>query len=224
MSGAGDIYQDLAFPSAPSDRPYTFINMVATIDGKTVSGHRGEDVLDLGSDADHLLMRRIQDQADGVFIGATTLRAADKRWDPKTRFRVVASNSGDVDYGLPYFQGGGQGYIATSEASTFKTEKGVERLEAGKDKLDLVLLLKKLRDLGSERLLCFGGSELNGQLLTLDLIDELFLTISPKVKLGRDVPTYAGGEPLPRDHMLDFDLKESHTVGNDVFLRYRRHA
>jgi riboflavin biosynthesis pyrimidine reductase len=222
MSDIANIYQDLNLTPTPKDRPYVVINMVTTIDGKTVSGQRGDDVKDLGSDNDHTLMRRIQDQVDAVVIGAGTFRASDKTWDPKTKFRVVVSNTGGFDYGVPYFQGKGRAFVACSQASNVLTAQGVERLEAGKEKVDPATLLKKLREMGSERLLCFGGSELNAQFLASDLVDELFLTISPKVKLGRDLPTYAGGEPLPRDHMLLFDIKESHTIGNEVFLRYRR--
>jgi riboflavin biosynthesis pyrimidine reductase len=216
------IYNALNFPEPPPDRPYTFINMVATIDGKTTSGNRGEDVKDLGGPGDHVLMRRIEDQADGVLIGATTLRATDTRWDPGTKFRVVVSNRGDFDYGRPFFHGNGQGYVACSESATFQPEEGVDKLIVGKDKVDPALLLKELRKLGSRHVLCFGGSELNAQLLTQDLVDELFLTIAPKIKLGRETPTYAGGEPLARDLMLHFQLAESHTVGDEVFLRYRR--
>jgi len=217
------IYRSLDFPAAPEDRPYTFINMVATIDGKTISGHRGEDVQDLGSQADHTLMRRIQDQADAVMVGATTLRAADARWNPGTAFRVVVSNSGHLPYRVPYFQGGGKAFVASAENAKFPDpDIGVRKLIAGKDRVDLVLVLKKLREMGSERLLCFGGSELNAQMLEKDLVDELFLTITPKIKLGRALPTYAGGDPLPRDKMQNYGLLESHTVGNDVFLRYKR--
>jgi len=217
-----DIYNDLAFPEPPQTRPYTYIDMITTIDGKTISGYRGEDVLDLGSKLDHQLMRKIQDQSDAVMVGATTLRAADKKWNPGTKFRIVVSNRGDFDYGLPYFQGGGKAYVACSEASQPKVEQGVERLIAGKDKVDVVQLLKQLRQMGVRHLFCLGGSELNAQLLAADLVDELFLTIAPRIKLGRDLPTYAGGEPLTREQMLTFDIKESHTVGNEVFLRYRR--
>lgn len=222
MNDASNIYASLDFGEPHDHRPYTFINMVTTIDGKTVSGNRGDDVLDLGGQADHTLMRRIQDQADGVLVGATTLRAADKRWNPNTPFRIVVSNRGEFDYSLPYFQGGGKAYVACSEPSACQPEKGVQRLVAGNDKVDVTQLLQKLKQLGVHRLLCFGGSELNAQLLENDLIDELFLTIAPKIKLGREVPTYAGGEPLPRDHMLRYHLKEFHTVGDEVFLRYTR--
>ena len=79
-----------------------------------------------------------------------------------------------------------------------------------------------LREKGVERLYVLGGSDLNGQLLGADLVDELFLTVAPKVRLGDDLPTYAGGEALPRSDLLDFTLVESHVVQDEVFLRYRR--
>lgn len=222
MSSAGNIYQHLQFPEAPADRPYVYIDMVATIDGKTVSGNRGDDVMDLGSNVDHALMRRIQDQSDAAMVGATTLRAADAMWDPKTAFRVVVSNSGQFDYRRPFFSSGGQAFVACSESSKVEVTNGVHRLEAGKDQVDFRSLLAKLREMGARHLLCFGGSELNAQMLSQDLVDELFLTIAPKVKLGRDLPTYAGGDPLPREHLLNFNLLEHHVVGDDVFLRYKR--
>lgn len=219
MSG---VYDDLSFPPAPKDRPYAFINMVATIDGKTVSGTRAEDVLDLGSKADHATMRQIQDEADAVIVGATTLRAASPRWDPKTRFRIVVSNRGGFDYSRPFFQGEGKAFVACAVSSEVAPEEGVERLEAGSSVVDLIAMFKRLKAMGVEKLLCFGGSELNAQLLALDLIDEIFLTIAPKVKLGRETPTFAGGLPLPREKMLQFDLASNRSNGNEVFLRYRR--
>ena len=53
-----DFYQDLKYPEPPNDRPYVVINMVTTIDGKIITGERGEPVHDLGSATDHAMMRR----------------------------------------------------------------------------------------------------------------------------------------------------------------------
>src|SRR5258705_4285798 len=108
--------------------------MVATIDGKTVSGDRGDDVVDLGSKVDHVLMRRIEDQADAVLVGATTLRAADKKWDPKTAIRAVVSNRGQFDYSLPFFQGEGKAFVACSEYAECKVDQGVQKIVAGKER------------------------------------------------------------------------------------------
>ncbi|MFN3962547.1 MAG: dihydrofolate reductase family protein, partial [Fimbriimonadaceae bacterium] len=67
-----------------------------------------------------------------------------------------------------------------------------------------------------------GGSEINAEFLRRDLVDELFLTLAPKIRLGRDLPTYAGGDPLPPGHLMNFDLLSCQPIENEVFLRYRR--
>ena len=54
------LYEELDFPQPPEARPYTVINMVATVDGKTLIAERGTTAKGLGSGTDQLLMRRIQ--------------------------------------------------------------------------------------------------------------------------------------------------------------------
>lgn len=216
-----EIYRDLALAPGFNRRPYTLIDMVATIDGKILSGDRNDPVVDLGSPLDHALMKRIAAQADAVMLGAQTLRTTLASWDPGTAIRVVVTQSGRLPYESKFF-GGGRAYVATSNSAKVDPPAGVEVLRSGEQRADLSAILQQVRDRGAERLLVLGGSELNAQLLSEDLVDELFLTIAPKVKLGRDVPTYADGEALPRKGLLRFQIVESHVVGDEVFLRYRR--
>ena len=63
---------------------------------------------------------------------------------------------------------------------------------------------------------------MNAQLLEANLVDELFVTIAPKVKLGRDVPTYADGNALSRENLQRYHLIENHAIGDEIFIRYRR--
>ncbi|HWD40618.1 MAG TPA: dihydrofolate reductase family protein [Fimbriimonas sp.] len=214
------MYADLNFPEPTGDRPYVYIDMVATIDGKTLSGDRDESVSDLGSQVDHQLMRRLEAASDAVMIGAGTLRATQKTWSPRTAKRIVVSNSGEIPLDAAFLHE--EAYVATSEESDFDLPASIHRLRAGKSKVDFVLLLAKLKSVGVSKLLVLGGSELNAGLLRQNLVDELFLTIAPKIKLGRDVPTYAGGDPLPRGLIQRFELVEHHAVGNELFIRYRR--
>ncbi|HZH97458.1 MAG TPA: DsbA family protein [Fimbriimonadaceae bacterium] len=210
------IYTDLTFPDAPSDRPYCFINMVCTIDGKTVTGARDEPVHDLGSRLDHELMRRIEEAADAIMLGAGSLRATPKLWYPKDKIRIVVTRSGDLPYQSRFFTDAPEkAYICGPEQVRFP--EPTQRLQE-----DLAECLRTLRDMGVQRLLVEGGSELNAELLRRDLVDELFLTLAPKIKLGRDIATYAGGEPLGRGEVQRYELIESHRVGDEMFLRYRR--
>ena len=205
-------YEDVVFEPAPADRPTVYVNMVATIDGKTVSGERDEDVMDLGSKVDHRAMANLDRAGDAVLIGARTLRASPRSWRPRARVTLVVTASGDLPVDARYLEG--ESYVITN--GDFKT--ALPKLPLG----GWPSVLRRLRGMGIERLYVLGGSELNGQLLGEDLVDELFLTVAPKVRLGTDLPTYAGGEPLPRGGLLDFQLIESHVVEDEAFLRYRR--
>jgi len=204
---ARDIYASLSFPPAPADRPYVFINMASTIDGKILTGERDESVHDLGSATDHELMRRIERRAHAVLIGAQTLRASPLKWNPQAPVRIVLSKSGDVPKDAQFLSGGESHIAGPNGDLPFS---------------DLADLLRQLRHQGIERLLILGGSEINAQFLHAGLVDELFLTLAPKIKLGRDVPTYADGESLPRALVQNYNLVEHHVVHNEIFLRYRR--
>jgi 2,5-diamino-6-(ribosylamino)-4(3H)-pyrimidinone 5'-phosphate reductase len=195
--------------------------MITTIDGKTVSGARDESVVDLGSATDHAAMRQLESLADAVMVGASTLRSTGPVWNPRSKIRVVVTAHGNVPFDSAFLSQG-EPYLAVPADAKIQTPPNVGALKAGSGTVDFVSLFQKLRSMGVRTLLVLGGSELNGQILHLDLVDELFLTMAPKIKLGRDLPTYAGGEPLDGKKLLSFGLMEHHVVGSELFLRYRR--
>lgn len=212
-----EVYRDLDFPLAPDHRPYVFINMVATIDGKILSGERDEPVVDLGSKTDHALMKRIEASADAVMVGAQTLRAAKKSWNPGSPIRIVVTRSGDLPWDSCFFAGKS---IVASPGAPDSSDDGVERL-GFKDVGDL---LARLKARGLRKLLVMGGSSLNAQLFEAGLVDEIFLTITPKIRLGRDVPTIADGNALPRQSIQNYLIVEERRIGDELFVRYRRNS
>lgn len=216
------VYPHLVFGEPKKNRPYVVMNMVSTIDGKTVSGERNEPVTDIGSETDHATMRQIEDASDAVMVGAGSLRATEKIWYPKGLTRIVVTGSGNVPSRKRFFSEG-RAIVATTEQGAKNVPEDAETITCGSQNLNMTELLQTLRNkYGIERLLVEGGSELNASLLEKDLVDELFLTIAPKIKLGREVPTYAGGQPLSREAMLEFKLVSSNTVGDEIYMRYRR--
>lgn len=218
---AEPVYASLEFPPAPPERPYVFVNMVTTIDGKILSGKRDEPVADLGSPTDHATMRRIEEAAAAVLIGAGSLRATPGLWYPARLKRYVATESGRVDAGSRFFTvAPEQAWVVAPGGATVPGGLQCVRSAGAVDWPDVLRTMRT--DHLVERLLVEGGSELNAALLGLDLVDELFWTVAPKVKLGRDVPTYADGEPLPRGSLLDFKLLSIHQVVDELYLRYRR--
>ena len=70
-------------------------------------------------------------------------------------------------------------------------------------------------------MLCEGGSELNGALFRAGLVNELHLTICPKIFGGRDAPTIADGPRVLKlaDATL-LRLRSMKPVGDELFLVY----
>lgn len=213
------VYERIEFPAPPSQRPYVFLNMVCTIDGKSVSGDRSEHVWDLGSQADHQALRDLESHADAVMIGAQTLRATPRLWYENRLWKIVATQSGDLPWSSRFFTDDPSRAIVLyfgetpacphAQTSLWKFEKLAEALTALRNKLNVRYLVLE------------GGSELNAVMLSQGFVDEVFLTIAPKIKLGRETPTIAGGTPLPREAMLLFQLIDHTAVEDEVFLRYR---
>lgn len=86
-------------------------------------------------------------------------------------------------------------------------------------RVDLTELLAKLRGEGVRALLCEGGPRLYASLEAAGLVDELFLTIAPKLSGGEHAPRIVEGElPAVAELELLWLLEED----GELFARYRR--
>ncbi len=197
--------------------------MVSTIDGKILSGERNEGVMDLGSSTDHQAMRDLESHADAVLIGGATLRATKGIWYPNRLLKIVMTNSGNLPLNSRFFTDDpSRAVVIAPLESTFELPSGIHRINLVQENPLQRMLADLRRDFGVERLLIEGGSETNASFFHEDLIDEIFLTVAASIKLGREVPTIAGGRPLPRGALLKFKLIQNQAVGDEVFLRYQR--
>ena len=71
---------------------------------------------------------------------------------------------------------------------------------------------------GIALVMCEGGSVLAGALLREGLVDELFLSVAPKLAAGTG-PTVVTSPPL--EPPADGQLVTAHEAGGHLFLRYR---
>lgn len=198
------------------------MNMVSTLDGKT-EVERGTPVVGMGSKMDQAVMHQLEAHADAILVGAGTLRATPRFNWPETAMRLVLSRYGQLDPKHDFFERGpkGRSFALLREGQSTPPALPVLRTKNKKEWLpDLLATLRA--DHQIERLLVEGGSEINAIFLGADLVDEVFLTLAPKVRLGRDLATVAGGDPLPGRTMHDFELHATHQEGSELFLRYRR--
>lgn len=215
------VYSDLGDRPTFADRPWVAINMVSTIDGKILTGDRDENVMDLGSKTDHATMRFIELAHDAVMIGAGSLRATVGLWYPKNLRRFVVSLSGNLDYNSRFFQDSlDRAVVICGSSSPVPAE--IQKLVV-QDPIDWKSVLSRMKkEFQVDTLLVEGGSELNASLLRADLVDELFLTIAPKIRLGSDIPTIADGKAFSRAEITNFKLVSCTPIADEVFLRYRR--
>lgn len=110
-------------------------------------------------------------------------------------------------------------------AGTMRAERysGLEKrlivVESGPDgRVDLVALLRSLRQGGVRALLCEGGPTLYGALQAAGLVDELFLTIAPKLAGGGAPRIIEGTLPEVTELQLAWLLEQD----GELFARYRR--
>lgn len=216
---------------AGGERPFVFVNMIATVDGRATLGGRTQV---LGSDADLEMLLELRTLADAVLIGSGTLRAegyARLVGAPARRERRVAtglaadpvavllSRGLDLPWEAGLFAAPEQPVViyTGSDADLPATAAPVEvvRLESPTPEA----ALRHLRaERGVRALLCEGGPTLNRPLLAAGLVDELFLTLSPQLT-GDDeaLAIVAGGmlEPPVR-----VDLQWVLEAGGELFLRY----
>jgi riboflavin biosynthesis pyrimidine reductase len=83
---------------------------------------------------------------------------------------------------------------------------------------DPAAALRDLRARGIRALLCEGGPTLNRALLAADLVDELFLTVSPLLTGNNDAPRIVEGDDLPNPARLRLAWVLNHD--DELYLRY----
>jgi riboflavin-specific deaminase-like protein len=218
---------------APADRPFVFVNMISTVDGR--AGRDGRSAT-IGSEADLELLLELRTKADAVLIGTGTLRAEGydrlvKRAERRARRRaagltedplaVILSRRFDVPWEAGLFQAPEQPVLVYTHADAgvppeLPAPVEVVRLEVA----GLTEMLADLRARGVRALLNEGGPTLHGALWAAGMVDELFLTIAPLVTGDADEPNIVEGGRLPGAEELE--LVSVDRVGSEVFLRYGR--
>ena len=213
---------------APADRPFVYLNMVASVDGRaTLEG----GTRNLGSDTDTLLLTEMRAMADAVLLGTGTVRAEgyaklvgnEERVARRTAAglaatptAVLVSRSGDLPWEAGLFAAPDQSVLVYTDARGEPPDvaAAVEVVRPG----GLAAVLADLRARGVSSVLCEGGPTLNRALLAEGLVDELFLTLSPLVTGDDAQPAIVAGGALPAPVRLA--LRAVATADGELYLRY----
>jgi riboflavin biosynthesis pyrimidine reductase len=218
---------------APEHRPYAIVNFVSSVDGRaTLQGRSGL----LGDDGDHAIFHGLRERVDAVLAGTGTLAAerygrilgkAERRGrrsqsglSPEP-LACVITRSGELPIDIPLFAEPEARIIVFSghEVDPRQFAAGVEihRLEPGESMLDEALEVLR-HEHGVRTLLCEGGPTLFSSMLHRGVVDELFLTVAPKLAGGGLGPPISSGPELPEPASLQ--LRWVLERDGSLFLRY----
>jgi len=233
-----DLYLDLAFPPGTA-RPYTVLNTVVSLDGKTTRDGRSTAI---GSALDRVLLRRVRAAAEGVIVAAGTLRAEEIefRFPPELQARraqaglpaafvvVIVSARGELPLQRRLFSSPTPEItpvvLTTQRADPAALERLAGRarvLVVGAEEVDLPRAMAMLtQDFGVRRLVLEGGASFNAAMLGADLVDEIFCTLAPLVLGGPALTMVAGPGPL-RGGPRRLALLSALDHGGELYLRYR---
>jgi riboflavin biosynthesis pyrimidine reductase len=200
-------------PSRPAGRALVRLNMIASADGgSALAGVSGA----LGSRGDHAVFAALRELADIVLVGMSTVVSehyhAPTR--PDSRILVVTGHP-DVSGDAELFASGRATLVLPEDVGP--APGGVPTLRAGTG--GRVDLAKVVADLEGNVVMLEGGPTLAGLMVALGLVDEFFLTVSPRIIAGDSARVAHGldADPAPWELVHGFADDESF-----LFLRYGR--
>jgi|SRR5665213_4158638 len=223
--------------------PFVSVNMAMTADGKIATANRAVHSFGSARDLEHLYELRAT--ADAVLCGARTVEISQsilgtggekfRRRRLKHRLaeynlRVIVSGSGSLDPAAEIFKKKFSPIILLTTNRV--PAKKLAQLRAladevavfGETEVNFRSALRWLREKwGVKRLLCEGGGELNDALFRAGLVDEIHLTICPKIFGGRDAPTIADGLGFQRlTDAATFELTSIRREKAELFTVFSR--
>ncbi|MEA2198555.1 MAG: hypothetical protein QOJ25_2606 [Solirubrobacteraceae bacterium] len=217
---------------AGDERPYLVANFVASADGRaTFEGRSGP----LGDDGDHEVFHGLREQVEAVLAGTGTLRTerygrlvrTPERVQRRvardltpTPLLVLITRSGMLPADIPLLADPDSSVVVyTGRPVEITAEAHVEVVHVDPAELTPLTVLRHLRtELGIRSVLCEGGPTLFGALVHAAVVDELFLTVAPKLTSGGMGPTVTEGPELARPAELDLEWVLERA--GSLFLRY----
>jgi riboflavin biosynthesis pyrimidine reductase len=223
----------------PADlrEPFVRVNFVSSVDGAvTVNGRSGG----LSDPADKYLFQLLRALSDVIVVGAGTARAegyrgariSAKHAEVRRRLglsavppiAVVTASCWLTSEHILVRDAAVPPIVITVESAPGEhrqalADAGVRVLIAGSDRVDVSAAVRVLGELGLRRVLAEGGPQLFGDLIVAGLVDELCLTLSPRLVLG---PAGRIASGLTELHDRPLRLTSAVHSDNELMLRYRR--
>lgn len=189
---------------------------VCTVDGKATVGGTSAT---LGNEEDTALLHATRAWADGLIVGAATVRAENYGPISSPHLQVIVLSE-SLDFGDSTLGSSARPPLvvtttnASPEAVTNVTARGFHVLPVGD--LSAGTIIDIAQELGLTRLAVEGGPRIYDMFFQEHLVDEVLLTIDPQIAGGEESLLWL--RPLPTSLHLE---SCRHSADGTVFLHYR---
>ncbi|MEP7134782.1 MAG: 2,5-diamino-6-(ribosylamino)-4(3H)-pyrimidinone 5'-phosphate reductase [Chloroflexota bacterium] len=222
-------------------RPFVFINVAMTADGKIDTFARKGAAI--SSQQDKERVDKLRAESDAVMVGGRTLLDEDPKLTVKSEalraermarglspnpIKVGVVTQAELSPHSKFLHEGAARVVIFTTHQTSNEQlaalrsQGVEVFVHTSARVDLEQMLQTLKELGIKRLMVEGGATLNFELLRLGLVDEVSAYVAPLIFGGASAPTMVAGSGLERSAALPLKLihVEQHADGG-IVLKYQ---
>lgn len=234
------MYPDLVLPTLPT-RPFFYTNFVETLDGKVqVITSEQSNYWPIGSPTDYATLIELRTYADVLIYGKNSALSFNHGQNlAKEDFkmaRIAKGENPDITYmivcntitkeDLVVLRGPHEKHTILVMPESAQVDKeiadAIQIVRVGKEQVDVSLVSTWLQEHNYKQVLVEGGPRLLGSFLKENLIDEVFLTIAPKIfgnEPGKTL-TLVEGVLFPPDKIKNLELLSVQQNKNELFLRY----
>jgi 5-amino-6-(5-phosphoribosylamino)uracil reductase len=202
-----------------------FSNTAISLDGRIATTAR--DHVQVGSDTDRRRMSHLRAQADAVLVGGQTFRSwphplvelsEDRVERSRPIINAVLTRTGIGHPPLGEWSNAELLVLASEEAEV----EGLGEIEhITRSDPSPGWALDVLAARGCKSVLVEGGGDLIFQLLEQGRLDELFITLCPRIIGGVGAPSLADGVGFDAAHTQGLELLKSEVLGDEIYLHYR---
>ncbi len=191
----------------------------------------------IGSSADRRRLEDARSRTGASLLGASSLRKGEPEMRckggiiPETRIRAFITESGAIPLERKVFTYGPKPLIFTSGPGSQKLiENGVDafadirivgRVSSGG--LSLADVIDELKERGVKKMLIEGGGMLNYNALRQEVVDEILLTLAPRISGCSSMASLVSGPDHLGRPFVDFELVDIQpsACSHELFLTYR---
>lgn len=220
--------------AATTARPHVLMMSEITADGKLTlkKGASSKILMKYMSHETEILLHETRAAYDAIMVGANTIRIDNsfltvRYVTGKSPLRVIPSSMAEIPLDANILGPDAKTLIAVCEKAPKDRvdairAKGADVVVAGKDHVELPLLMQILREkYGIQKLMIEGGPTLNWHMLHDRLVDEIRLIHLPFIVGGSDTPSLVGGMHInSEDEMIRLNLKKYYLCGTNLVSEF----